>query len=65
MDWKGEHFIRAARPTQAERNSDNRRIGTALWHRKRRAKGDPAPAQPHHDKFFRSLGMGARDDFAE
>ena len=53
-DWKGEQFIRA-KPSLEDRAQEVRRVVSMTYHKKRRKKGDPAPAAAGHSRFTRRV----------
>lgn len=61
-DWKGEGFIRAG-ISEKQRKSEAQRVISMVYHEKRRAKGDPAPAAARHSKFMRVALAQAKEVF--
>jgi len=43
-DWRGEELIRK-KPNRAEKDAENRRIVTSVYHEKRRKAGIPVPGK--------------------
>lgn len=59
-DWKGEHLIRARKPTREERQADGMRVINNLHHERRRQAGIPVYGwKPFFD--FGTPGRGRTD----
>lgn len=56
-DWKGEHFIRNVK---SEGIAECRRVMSMTWHKKRRAKGQHAPAADRHSEWARWAVFGQK-----
>lgn len=54
-DWKGEHLIRARKPTKDERRSFGMSAVSSLTHEKRRRAGIPANGDAQHKRFVKSI----------
>lgn len=58
--WKGEHFIRGMKIDPEAQRLDGLRVTSKIWHKKRRKKGQAAPAAFAHNKFYQAIFRGKK-----